>query len=1092
MPVLATNMSRPKPRTQEKVNGSYSDGSVCDVAPFTKAMINRYQQVNHREDHVMPTVKANGVQARKRFMSTGDKDQTASSGYETGSKKSKRDSTVSPVIKAYNPVMENMVSSTNNDVVYKFSGPTPAEDFQVTYTIEERIKAAAFAIVFNNCKISTDKFEALYDKPAPDFKTIFGWRQRLLTTGCLVDSHVEPKKDTATNPPCNEKPIKNLPSASDAKTKTVCRLPNPDEIIIPSESDEELDNGGQKSIARSVSVETLLIPADKDIQAPGSAASTLEDRGSQLETHSQSTHRRTHSSSRDSQDSNYPDTDSERMATKLVRSRGGSCSKSVNQSARQSIRGSDSDSVSYNSEEDNFLSRVFPTREGRRRRKVKRRSAPAPIVKPNNYIPIPNEIQKFEGYSTVKPTTEQSPLVTGNIYTTNLRNMNVRTRENIPADIDNCSSEYVPTRLGSTAKQNYQEFKDNVRKKGYWAKGNNGGTIVKHRRSISMDIVNTPKPAPIKLPEESVVTNYCTKSHTYEVSQPKLDKNQTDDYTKDDIENFVSTEQYIPFDPNPMKSAQMKPTPTQPQLQTAQFKPVQMQQVHIKTSQVQSFQTKQVQIKPVQTRSFQTKPVQRLQNVIKSPENSDRIFALVQSSSATKNRSIMDIFDNNGQVQKSPDRDKELERYDSVRRRYETEWDEDDDALYKKTDSDDALPSPRRTPSPRVGSGRAQSPMSMTLYTTDHDAQLPATPSKSTVDLIKDKQDMLLDLLKDFQNKEIDEVLSPLKHVTPQKQVTPVRPPPPDESNKKKHKIQNKAMTNLYSRPEPIPTELSDEVLRLSGDHASPEEQKNKKNISPSKKVHVLESVTIPPPSTYNYQVLSQEPAHQYEGPNASGNESVQIVSPVRNVGINKEASEKVVATEQASPQASSQLDLSNLLSGINTNTLLLALQNLQQLTQNTASDSNNKQDNSEHENSNENLKTVETINLTNDEDWEKESNRDGSIERQLQRLDGNTGDTPFLGDIFDPGPIAVPPNVARKLNLDVNCPEDQSKSQSNLNENAPVIGNFKSFALPKPILLNRLKVTVKAPDKSSKKSAEGKRVKRKKKVCIHIVREIN
>ncbi|XP_077283642.1 uncharacterized protein LOC143909505 isoform X2 [Arctopsyche grandis] len=86
-------------------------------------------------------------------------------------------------------IMENRVTSTN-EVKYRFKGKTVDEDFEVTYTLQERIQVAAWAIVYQNCSVSANMFQQNYDKPAPDFKTIFAWRQRLLTTGCLVDSHI--------------------------------------------------------------------------------------------------------------------------------------------------------------------------------------------------------------------------------------------------------------------------------------------------------------------------------------------------------------------------------------------------------------------------------------------------------------------------------------------------------------------------------------------------------------------------------------------------------------------------------------------------------------------------------------------------------------------------------------------------------------------------------------------------------------------------------------------------------------------------------------------------------------------------------------
>ncbi|CAH2068856.1 unnamed protein product, partial [Iphiclides podalirius] len=78
---------------------------------------------------------------------------------------------------------------------------------------------------------------------------------------------------------------------------------------------------------------------------------------------------------------------------------------------------------------------------------------------------------------------------------------------------------------------------------------------------------------------------------------------------------------------------------------------------------------------------------------------------------------------------------------------------------------------------------------------------------------------------------------------------------------------------------------------------------------------------------------------------------------------------------------------------------------------------------------------------------------------------------------------FVMPSNVAKKLNINLKLPEESKNQEQtpHVNENAPVIGNFKSFALPKPILLNRLKLAVKPSEKYLKKSGEGKKRKRKK-----------
>ncbi|XP_047031357.1 uncharacterized protein LOC124638422 isoform X3 [Helicoverpa zea] len=1172
MPVLGPNISLITNNPKDKKNGNLSDSSMCEIPSLTNAGVSRYQQMNNpRQDYMLPSYKPNGTQTRKRFLSAGDREQAASSGYETGSKKSKHDSTDSLIPKMYNPVMENRVSSTKNDLVYKFTRQNPAEDFQVTYTLEERIRSAAFAIVYNNCKITTDKFEALYDKPAPDFKTIFAWRQRLLSTGCLVDSHTELEKSgMATD------------KIKSQDRKPVCKLPNPDEIIIDSDSDEEEPNQNLEKSGRSMSAETLFIGGSRELPAAGSSASTVDGRGSGGRSCSQSTHRRTRSNSRDSQDSNYPDTDSEK-GSKSVNPR--NVLKSLNTSTRQSTHGSDSDSVSYNSEEDNFLSRVFG--EGRKRRKVKRRPLPvAPTPKLSSYMS--NDVNTFEGYSTVKKA-EQSPLVTGNIYTANLRNMNVKSRENI--DIDGCSSEYVPTKLGSTAKKNYQEFKDNVRKKGYWAKGN-GTSLVINRHNMSMDVIHKTNRTPNKPIDEPVK---AVEIHQYVTAQSKAVNNQADDFTKDDIENFVSTEHYMPFD----------------------------------------------------------KPVKTDKNCVISDttENTDRIFAVVQSNNTAKNRSILDIFDISDPAQGSPDAENDLEKYDNVRKMYENEWDEEDEALYKNSECDDQAVSGGQQ-SPAI-SNRPESPTSDMLYTTDKKPQREQPGDKNLIpEFIKDKHEMLLDMLKDFQNKEISQMVSPLKHGTPQRQeenlhhniidtsfnnsmvdlesipnpvahkhdtipsllitrndcipnpvvskperavnmlmdrseCTPSntfnrtdriikhpsdphlrtsdlpvntsdlfmnqnirRPDPvhnvfvpgvspiPNLNISRSDRISNhnmersdlmpnhniprasqglnyvipgsdltyKATLNRpeqmtkyhmarpeqvpnYSMsrselnpnfnipiPEPIPKEASLEILRLSEKVGSQVTEDIPKTISPSKRVHILEYVTIQPGSLPQKIVpTNQNNTSQHASPNAPQSNNTNFVNSSPNVDASKDTPAKI--TEQQQPVA--QVDLSNLLAGINTNTLLLALQNLQQINQNS-SPKHSEPTNAEQQDTEQPVQVTETINLTNDEDWEKESNRDGSIERQLEKLDGNT-DTPFLSDIFDPGPVVIPPNIVRKLNLNIQHPEeDKTNNTSQTNENAPVIGNFKSFALPKPILLNRLKLTVKTADKTTKSS--GKRAKRKNK----------
>lgn len=997
---VTVTLPPPKNTENEKISGSLSDGSVCELPPLSKMAFRRHQVQSHnRHDPVIP--KTNGLQSRKRHCSSGDKDQAASSGYETGSKRGKRDSSDSPGIK-YSPVMENRVSSTNNDVVYKFTGPTPAESYQVTYTVEERVRAAAFAIVYNNCRISTEKFQTFYDKPAPDFKTIFGWRQCLLTTGCLVDTHLDSKKEAEKPSP----PV--VPMNNTNNKKNIQRDPNPDEILISlSDSDNEntktaqVQNKYQQSPRhqRSVSVETLLIGGvENEIRATGSSISTIDDRVSQTSHHSRSSLRRSRSKSCDSQDSNYPDTDSENIASKLENSKP---TTKTNVPPRPSVQNSDSDSVSYNSEDDDFLSRVYKGKKSKR--KMKRRNIPITPSKIDTYVP--ETVHTFQGYTTVKPL-ELSPLVAPNIYTSNFQHMNVKRKEHNQLDYDGCSSEYVPTRLASTAKMNYQKFKDKVKKKGFWAKAN--GQTISNKQKPKEPVAKS-----VEIPLPPVVVSPCITQNKGYASAPK--SNQDSEFADDDFKNFLPVDPYSSFD------------------KLASF-------------------------------------------VNETPQNTSSVFDMVQSNSTSKNKSIMDIFDTSD-IQNSLEGNNDLEKCDNVRKRYETEWDDDDEALYKDTAEPSEATKKLSVSEPNIGMMRSESPTSNMLYVQDKNVKAmeekTSTPNKITMDVVRERRDKLLDLLEDFQaTRENDITDIPLPTQNPKNIYK--------GSQSLEHNMNiihgHLPPTNLtISRPEAMPIDISNEIIGLSEEHSiqhskTDSHENSSKKIHPSKKVQILEEITIKPHDINEKFVISKESKNVNQN---NANDETFITNAVQNANVSIEENEKPIEPPQTTPV----LDLSNLLSGINTNTLLLALQNLQQLSQNTSTESNHFKDNAD-QNQKGDADPVETINLTNDEEWEKESNRDGSIERQLEQMDGNTGDTPFLSDIFDPGPIMTS-NAAKKLNININDPDEK------LDDNAPVIGNFKSFALPKPILLNRLKLTVKTPEKISKKSAGGKRSKRKKKVCM-------
>ncbi|KAG6453335.1 hypothetical protein O3G_MSEX008070 [Manduca sexta] len=1024
--VMSVTANMSLPNKENKTNGSLSD-NMCEPPVLTKSGIKKSQQNQpyNKQEHTLPTNKSNGVRSCKRKTSVGDIDNAGLFGYKNAKKSNKLISAELSGLKPCNPVMENRVTSTNGDnVMYKFTGATPAQDFNVTYTVEERVRAAAYAIAYNNCKISTERFEAIYDKPAPDFKTIFGWRQRLMLTGCLVESHLDMKKDE------NEKSsnIEESTPPQEMKSTKVSggiKLPNPDEILIPSDSDIESTNSSPNkskvlpsSMPRTISAETLLIcETGKEHGTAASSVSTIDDRPSVREgrSHSRSTHQHTRSSSRSSQDSNYPDSDFEKFDKKHNFKKQSSSKSS--QLPKISMHDSDSDSISYHSEDEDFLSRVYGKGDT-----IKKTDNVASTLKITN--PTSNDVQCFQGYTTMKPA-EQSPLVTGNIYRT-LQNMTPKTQDNTLLDTDGCSSEYVPTKVGSFTKKNYQDFKDNVKKKGFWAKGN--GTAI--RRNFNnfpnkptpspRNIVSTPiKTVPVQnnlksvsnlslnkpCKESSTTTSCYTATISTYTSSAQSILHSSIDFTKDDLTIDNSGDKYLPFDELLLPNIP-KPKPS-----------------------------------------------------VKCTENTERIFEVVQSNFAQKNRSIMDIFDTDVEPQKRPEENNDLEKYDNVRRMYESAWDEDDDALYKNTDTLETFGStnPCAASPLSVNSCRTQSPTSNMLYAVDNESNL-IPENTNLANTFKEKQDMLLDLLKDFQSDKVKEICD---FILPFQKTDSITQPLLAGNNTSVQEICLPSSNEITLPPEPGPF---DTVEKLCGG-AKIQNKSNHNTISPSKRVEVIESVTIVPKQHFFAAMpvpSSQEQSHpnNLTQTHTSGNS--------QNIRDKSRSPEKSV--EQVAPV--SQVDLTNILSGINTNTLLLALQNLQQLTKNTPLDKSvSQEEDNAQKNVEQNVQSVETINLMNDE-WEKDSNRDGSIERELQKLDGDTDVTPFLSDIFDPGPVVIPPTVAKKLNI--NKPEENrtEKHTPHINDNAPVIGNFKSFALPKPILLNRLKLTVKTKetDKNSQK----------------------
>lgn len=939
--------SRPKnKRGNETVTGSQSDSSLCDAtisAKHQKKISN-----NNSQQTVTQTVpKLNGYQ-RESFISMSDKDQSGSSSHE-GYVKS-------------NPVMENRVSSTNNDVVYKFSGQCPLEAFEVTYSIEERVRTAAFAIVYNNCKISTDKFETIYDKPAPDFKTIFAWRQKLLTTGCLVENHVENQG-------------LNILREVDPK-KVPLRVSNPEEISIDLDSEDELEqniennHNTSQGFNRSGSADTLLIDKEQKCQpASGNEKEMLQSRASS---------RTSQSSSRDSRDSKSSDSDVELVEPEE------SCNAIIPNNI-SNPPDSDSDSLSYSSENIDFRSRVFADK------KTIEKSKKVPNNK--NDALCSNTNSTFQGYTTQKDI-DKPLLATGNIYMPSFRNINVR---NSVCD-NGLSAEYVPTMMAATAKKHYQDFKNNVKKKGYWAKGN-GTNFTRNSAPLHEATMNLNQ----RKSFSSVVSSSRMQTYNKLPSLSKPVKNYTiAELSGTGVKSDHSSNVTVPYYESMLKLPPPRQNHSMPK--------------HLNSAICEDFTKDEIDTSMILDNyvSFAT-PLGSTTNKQKVLESNSRVFDIVQATSINKNKNIMDIF--SSIREESPEKN-ELQKYDQMRKKYESMWNIDDDDLYKDPEK--------------------ESNLNQEVSITSESVKI-FSPSDSKLLLTKEtilkKHDEMLNLLNDLQGNDITDTT----HLSTQSISANVI----SEDMKSEMFCHN--ITNI-----PLPDDSNNASKGSLDANESLRNSITLKNISPSKEVHVLESIIIKPKDpigsapSENQRNLSQEKDSK--------------------VDINEEVTKKI--DNQENPT----LDLSNILSNIDTDTLILALRNVQQLTQspNTAATSE------------ENLQEskVDTINLTNDE-WEMESVQHESIERELQRLDGNAEDTPFLNDIFNPSPINMPLNIKMNMNCKSVASEDK---QINLNENAAVIGNFKSFALPKPLILNRLKLAVKQPDK---KKGEGKRMKRKKKVCI-------
>lgn len=1231
---LGHAMQEPSPQyarqnqTHNKVSGSLSDGSVCDYPPLSKSTLRQHElqiQNNVRQEYMIPPCKQ--PLSRKRHTSSGDREHTGSSGYETGSKKMKHSYPEIPTAKPCDPVMENSISSTND----KFAGGALPKVSNVRYTLQDRVMLAAFAIAYNNCKAAAMRFGSLSKKkPPPDFQTIYALRQKLLSSGCLVESHVAQKRAPPSVSSVNLVEPKPILKHTPAKKL----LPNPDEIRIDSDSDDECDRELSHPRHRSVSVETLLIDGVEKLR-PRSVSG--EDNRSR--SHSQSGQRHLRSRSSDSSDSSSDSSSELNNSNKS--------SKAIPYKNKKIITVSDSDSKSCDSDETDFLSRHY-RKKRKSRPKTRNKSPEKPkdqTCENRDIMPPPASIK---GYSTARQ--DVSPLVTGNIYSTKLPNMVAKPRifKTKPAvETDGYGSEYVPTRVGTVTKNNYQAFKQNVMKKGYWAKGNGNRSIGNKIQIISDKII---KPVSVTKTAMSLPAPKQTSSQVFQQVSESVASMPTQSIPPAVIQQqthmYPQSTQIHGYATAAVSGLNKIPTdfPTNRDVATSN----RHESVNLASKTRHDTSARPPDKIPVKVQECVPK------SVATPPENTARVFDIAQSNSGTKNKSILDIFGNEDQ---NDDTSEKHHNGDSVRKSYELNWDEDDDALYKTDDPAEVTMSINyQTQTP------AETPPVNLFEST------PLAKTRITIDTIRERRDQLLGVRDKAaeqlnyeqlytslsqikptasQNKNIGNVehhrnltmhtppaipqnisneiigLSHLhcssrevsQNTTPTKHTWPMcedntslnsRPPSncqgqstptdyPSQRNKAKsspiHSVspmygvpsnptnQTSPMYPKKSNPiepffPPTPTKRSSqnrEVEPTSNNRSTPtyEVQLNPKGqISPDNPIKSNANPHATPPygsffpptptkrSSQNYEVELNSHNHstptcevqanmkkyssptyeipstptkytsdnldtesnsnnlstptcevqailrnnssptyelQFNTKNASppslemNNTSNHVQMPTYEVdstpehspktGIATGTNETVEAIQETQPIASQgpQLDLSNFLTGINTNTLLLALQNLQQLAQNTSTNPSNQQD---KVNNQESANTeVETINLTNDEEWEKESNEEESIEKQLERMDGNTGDTPFLSDILDPGPVVMPNNV-KKFNINLKKPEE---TETTSNENVPVIGNFKSFALPKPVLLEKRKVPIPPKRQNNKKMKK----LLKKKVCI-------
>lgn len=1069
-------------RKKIKQSGSLSDGSVCDVAPLTKSNLMVFRNQHFQKPYYIQNGQDNSKESiltRKRYSSGGDREQTYSSGYETSYKKGKY------LSNSYtgNPVMENRISSSN-DIVQKC---TEVQNVKQTYTLEERVQIAATAVVYNNCKIVSNKFKSLYpNKTPPDFKTIFAWRQSLLKHGCLVDSHLDHRKETEKSSTTSAS--SELAELTTNEVKSFKKLlPNPDEILLDSDSENErsielLKNNYHPLHARNSTLETINVDQSHFNVTP-------QQSFIRKNTNTDINKKRTESF--DSAESNYPDTDSDHDKPSVVKLRSLSQKSTSLKNYKKSPSGSDSESASTGEQTDYF------TNYGKPKRKFRRKITSAKVLDTPKTPSETINVLPIQRYSTVK-SCDQSPLVTGNIYAPKLR-MTPKKQDII--EVDACSTEYVPTKMGATTKRNYQQFKDNVIKRGYWAKGN-GVAMKKNIDNIKTNVA------------QILGNNLKNPFRDSDMLKSSHIPTQEANFATHSVEITLPADNYVD------KSSRF-------------FDLVQSNCVNKNQSITDIFNTNDMPCnsspnddnleKYDQIRQMYEKEWDEEDDALYRNENDDDVKN--KNDNKSLNVSIENVESQTSTPQKniygSPSKQTEVNE-----RNYVHDVKERRDQLLSMLTNLNKITERGKGPNHNDSFlSNGCDVLSQSKY-----CSFPNMKGTNLDNVIKGNSDNgshLCGLIKSAMTSDISRQKTSLECISKENSIL-------TKLNENSVKTQNFSNPhNFLIRPtnnlEVNTPKENNNSLRILSDvqiapakrletenrHTSNSPQNNKTDKSLNRileqndrSVSIPSTLIIPPidiPDEISKEMLNisklhdsqsdYHATHKLKGSDSDLTKNANLLNTVTELHAetkNNEERVKEINTQGNLSELTTQkqLNFTNILQGIDANALMLALKNLQEIGQKQTSDIPRGANADVINISNEQVPTrIETINLTNDEDWEKESDCEESIEKRLEKLDGNTGDTPFLGDIFDPGPVIIPPKVAQKLNLPIDNQDVQNilnVNKTNSNDDTPVaVGSFKSFALPKPILLNRLKLRIPKAQEKNKTCTKKIKQRKKLKVCI-------